>query len=132
MSVLAGRAATATLVVGVLIASCGSAGHLRADVGQEPSRPNETPASHKTLRSYTVAAIGDSLTDPRSGGGKYLDHLRSRCPKSRFDAYGKGGDMVNQMRSRFAKDVFGEGAPPDAAPKPPYSHVIVFGGVNDL
>jgi lysophospholipase L1-like esterase len=73
----------------------------------------------------TVAAIGDSLTDARSGGGKFLDVLREKCPLSRFDNYGKGGQMVNQMRRRFADDLFG----PD---KPAYTHVIVFGGVNDL
>jgi lysophospholipase L1-like esterase len=72
-----------------------------------------------------VAAMGDSLTDPRSNGGKYLDVLRQRCPKSRFDSYGKGGEMVNQMRHRFAGEIFGDG-------KPAYTHVIVFGGVNDL
>jgi lysophospholipase L1-like esterase len=72
-----------------------------------------------------VAAMGDSLTDARSHGGKFLDLLRERCPKSRFDNYGKGGQMVNQMRRRFAADLFG----PD---KPAYTHVIVFGGVNDL
>jgi lysophospholipase L1-like esterase len=72
-----------------------------------------------------VAAIGDSLTDARSHGGKYLDLLRERCPKSRFDNYGKGGQMVNQMRRRFADELFGPG-------RPAYTHVIVFGGVNDL
>jgi lysophospholipase L1-like esterase len=82
-------------------------------------------------RSYVVAAVGDSLTDPRSGGGRYLDVLRKRCPKSRFDAYGVGGEMVSHMRARFARDVLGE--PADAkSPKPRYTHVIVFGGVNDL
>ncbi|HEY3820340.1 MAG TPA: GDSL-type esterase/lipase family protein [Polyangiaceae bacterium] len=72
-----------------------------------------------------VAAMGDSLTDPRSNGGKYLEVLRRRCPKSRFDSYGKGGEMVNQMRHRFADEVFAPG-------NPRYTHVIVFGGVNDL
>ncbi len=72
-----------------------------------------------------VAAMGDSLTDARVGGGKFLDLLRKRCPKSQFDNYGKGGEMVNQMRHRFDADVFGPG-------KPAYTHVIVFGGVNDL
>ena len=80
-------------------------------------------------RTYVVAAIGDSLTDPRSGGGLYLRELQSRCPASRFDAYGKGGEMVNQMRRRFGRDVFGD---PGDPPKPRYTHVIVFGGVNDL
>lgn len=72
-----------------------------------------------------VAAVGDSLTDARNAGGKYLDVLRRRCPRSRFDNYGKGGEMVNQMRSRFDRDLFAPG-------KPAYTHVIVFGGVNDL
>jgi lysophospholipase L1-like esterase len=72
-----------------------------------------------------VAAIGDSLTDPRARGGKYLDVLRARCPESRFDSYGVGGQMVNQMRRRFDADLFATG-------KPAYTHVIVFGGVNDL
>jgi lysophospholipase L1-like esterase len=72
-----------------------------------------------------VAAMGDSLTDARGGGGKYLDVLRQRCPGSRFDNYGKGGQMVNQMRSRFDGEIFAPG-------KPAYTHVIVFGGVNDL
>lgn len=79
-------------------------------------------------RTFTVAAIGDSLTDAKSHGGGYLDYLRKKCPKSRFDNYGKGGEMVNQMRKRFARDVLGEGVPD----KPAYTHVLVFGGVNDL
>lgn len=74
---------------------------------------------------YVVAAMGDSLTDARSHGGKFLDVLRARCPRSRFDNYGKGGEMVNQMRRRFDEELFGPG-------KPAYTHVIVFGGVNDL
>lgn len=78
---------------------------------------------------YAVAAMGDSLTDPKVHGGKYLDYLRKRCPKSRFDSYGIGGEMVNQMRKRFAHDVLNDPPSPD---KPAYSHVIVFGGVNDL
>jgi lysophospholipase L1-like esterase len=78
-----------------------------------------------TRAPVVVAAMGDSLTDARSGGGKFLDALRERCPKSRFDNYGKGGEMVNQMRRRFGDDLFAPG-------KPAYTHVIVFGGVNDL
>lgn len=83
----------------------------------------------ETKRVYRVAAVGDSLTDPESHGGKYLDYLRERCPHSRFDAYGKGGEMVNQMRRRFAEDVFGTPSDPK---RPAYGQVIVFGGVNDL
>jgi lysophospholipase L1-like esterase len=89
---------------------------LAGEAHAEPP-PSRTPV--------VVAAMGDSLSDPRVGGGKYLDVLRKRCPQSRFDSYGKGGEMVNQMRHRFDADIFG----PD---RPVYTHVIVFGGVNDL
>jgi lysophospholipase L1-like esterase len=82
-------------------------------------------------KRFAVAAIGDSLTDAKSHGGKFLDYLRERCPGSQFDNYGKGGQMVNQMRKRFAADVLGEPAVP-GSPKPSYTHVIVFGGVNDI
>lgn len=58
-----------------------------------------------------------------------MKFLADRCPESRFDSYGVGGEMVNQMRRRFARDVLG--IPPDPG-KPHYTHVIVFGGVNDL
>lgn len=75
-------------------------------------------------RRYVVAAIGDSLTDSRSNGGKYLDYLAKRCPESRFDNYGVGGDMVNQMRRRFERDL--------PIKRSAYTHLIVFGGVNDL
>src|SRR5579872_5040513 len=85
----------------------------------------DAPAVASTPAPFVVAAMGDSLSDPRVGGGKYLDVLRKRCPLSRFDSYGKGGEMVNQMRRRFAGDIFAPG-------KPRYTHVIVFGGVNDL
>ena len=72
-----------------------------------------------------MAALGDSLTDYRSHGGGYLRHLEKRCPESEFVSYGKGGDMVNQIRRRFEAEVL---------PEPPgrFTHVIVFGGVNDL
>jgi lysophospholipase L1-like esterase len=96
--------------VSALVAVVGGLGEARADDARAP---------------VVVAAMGDSLTDVKVGGGKYLDVLRRRCPRSRFDSYGKGGEMVNQMRARFANDIFGAG-------KPPYTHVIVFGGVNDL
>lgn len=84
--------------------------------------PTERPVARRT---YVVAAIGDSLTDFRAHGGGYLKALQERCPESRFESFGKGGDMVNQMRKRLEKDVL-------AAPSVPYTHLIVFGGVNDL
>jgi len=64
------------------------------------------------------------LTDARSGGGKYVSYLAKHCPQSQFDNYGKGGDMVNQMRRRFERDVLSSSTP--------YTHLLVFGGVNDL
>jgi lysophospholipase L1-like esterase len=106
-------------------------GPVRADAptgGSAPAAPGDAPAPAK--RVYAVAAVGDSLTDARSGGGKYLGYLSRRCPESRFDNHGKGGEMVNQMRRRFARDVLGEGAPAGEAPAT--THVIIFGGVNDL
>jgi lysophospholipase L1-like esterase len=91
--------------------------------------PSAQPLSALAVQSpreaYVVAATGDSLTDARSRGGRFLDVLRKRCPGSRFDNYGKGGEMVSQMRKRFDADMF-------AAGKPHYTHIIVFGGVNDL
>jgi lysophospholipase L1-like esterase len=94
-----------------------------------PTPSDSAPAEPKNAlvpkRSYAVAALGDSLTDFRSRGGGYLRFLHERCPESRFDSYGKGGDMVNQMRRRMANELF------DHAPVT-YTHLIVFGGVNDL
>ena len=80
------------------------------------------PVPSRSSRRYAVAALGDSLTDPRSGGGGYLEGLRRACPKSRFDGYGIGGQMVNQMRRRLAPIIAGGR----------YTHLLVFGGVNDL
>jgi lysophospholipase L1-like esterase len=74
---------------------------------------------------YVVGAIGDSLTDEKVGGGKYLAFLREKCPQSTFIAKGKGGEMVNQMRKRFARVLFGPA-------QPAYTHILVLGGVNDL
>jgi lysophospholipase L1-like esterase len=94
--------------------------------------PADAPRSDAAARRrYVVAAIGDSLTDPRSHGGGYLKLLGERCPASRFDNYGVGGQMVNQMRRRFARDVLGEPPDPDH-PKPRYSHLLVLGGINDI
>ncbi len=89
------------------------------------------PHRAKVKRRYVVAAVGDSLTDPQSRGGKYLQWLQRRCPKSRFDNYGVGGEMIKQMRRRFARDVLGQPPDPDD-PKPKYTHVIILGGINDI
>ena len=71
-----------------------------------------------------MAAIGDSLTDPRSHGGGYLDYLKTRCPTLEVDNFGKGATMVNQMRRSFDAQVAGSGKQ--------YTHLVIFGGVNDL
>ena len=139
-----GYACAAALLGAVILLRCASAGQPPArehdPAASSPMLPAASPAASPEAGApaaaegpvrYAVAALGDSLTDPRSQGGKYLDYLRERCPNSRFDGFGKGGEMVNQMRRRFARDVFGD--EPDAAPRTgAYTHVIVFGGVNDL
>jgi lysophospholipase L1-like esterase len=81
-------------------------------------------------RRYVVAAVGDSLTDTRAGGGKYLKALAERCPDSRFDAYGIGGQRTDHMRWRLTEDLFGRSTPWFNRPR--YTHVIILGGVNDL
>ena len=82
------------------------------------------PAPPAAKQKVVVAALGDSLTDAKSAGGRYLEVLQKRCPESRFDNFGKGGDMVNQMRRRFEQSVLPSGTD--------YTHLVVFGGVNDL
>ena len=72
-----------------------------------------------------VALIGDSITDFRVFGGGYVRYLEERCPASRFTNYAKGGAMVNQMRARFEAELAHE-------PRGIFSHVVIFGGVNDL
>ncbi len=79
-------------------------------------------------RRYSVAAIGDSLSDPKAHGGGYLTYLAAHCKESRFDTYGKGGNMVSQMKQRFARDVLGEGG----EARPEYTHMLVLGGIADI
>jgi DNA-binding transcriptional LysR family regulator len=93
-----------------------------------PTAPSTASVAPRPKRRYAVAAIGDSLSDPKAHGGKYLETLAARCKESRFDTYGRGGEMVSQMRGRFTRDVFGEGGPP----RPAYTHVLVLGGVADV
>jgi lysophospholipase L1-like esterase len=70
-----------------------------------------------------LLAIGDSLTDPKSHGGGYLRAIERDC-NCTVNNLGRGGDMVNQMRKRLLAHL--------AQSPPSYSHVLVFGGVNDL
>jgi lysophospholipase L1-like esterase len=95
-------------------------------VAVDPKAPEDT------RRRYVVAAIGDSLTDTRVGGGRYMKMLQERCPESRFDAYGVGGQQTRHMRNRIAGDVFGEKLPRWMPERPKYTHLVVLGGVNDL
>jgi lysophospholipase L1-like esterase len=93
--------------------------------GAAPTQRGADRAAPSIPRRYQVAVIGDSLTDYRGGGGGYVRMLRKLCPESQFDNYGIGGQMTNQMRRRFQRDVLGLN-------KPAYDTVVIFGGVNDL
>ncbi len=90
----------------------------------EPEAPPEPVAAPK--RRYVVAALGDSITDAKNGGGGFLEVLRKACPKSVFHNFGKGGDMTNQMRRRLENEI----APQLASLK--VDTLLVYGGVNDL
>lgn len=86
----------------------------------------EAPVPPARRRRYVIAALGDSLTDKRSGGGGYLDVVAEACPRSVIDNFGKGGDMVNQMRRRFEQELL------PLAEKRGYTDLVLYGGVNDL
>src|SRR5210317_450497 len=104
MSRVGARSALATIGAGLLAAclalgaaaavggeACAPRAH--AALGAAASASASASAKPRPKRRYVVAAMGDSLTDPRSFGGKYLKLLRKRCPKSRFDSYGVGGQI---------------------------------------
>jgi lysophospholipase L1-like esterase len=81
------------------------------------------PVSSSEPRLCRVALVGDSLTARAAGGGLYVGYLEQRCPQSQFVNFAKGGAMVNQMRRKLETGVLvGAG----------FTHMIVFGGVNDL
>src|SRR5690606_28850101 len=88
----------------------------------ESAEPRE-PALPK--KRYVVAALGDSITDARVGGGGYLNVLRESCPESVFLNFGKGGDMTNQMRRRFESDI----RPQIGSQQ--INTLLLYGGVND-
>jgi lysophospholipase L1-like esterase len=92
---------------------------------EAPALAQPPPPEPPAKRAYVVAVIGDSITDFRSHGGGYVRTLASMCPKSRFDGYGVGGQRASDLRARFQEELFARG-------KPPYTHVIIEGGVNDL
>lgn len=103
-----------------------------------PAASSSAPPTSRRTR-YVLAAIGDSFTDPRSHGGIYLKLLAERCPRSRFESFGVGGNMVNMMRRRFLRDVYGEvgGADDpaaltdDAPTNRRWTHVLILGGLGD-
>jgi lysophospholipase L1-like esterase len=84
------------------------------------------PAAVPAKRTYKVAALGDSITDERVGGGTYLHLLAQLCPGSRFENFGKGGDMTNQMRRRFESDILPRALAGE------FDTLLYYGGVNDL
>ncbi len=85
----------------------------------------EVPSPSRRVTPCNVALVGDSLTDFRVHGGGYVHYLEQRCPASHFENFAKGGAMVNQMRRWFEASVMSD------APGT-FTHVVVFGGVNDL
>lgn len=91
-----------------------------------PPAPDADPPPQPAKRRYVVAALGDSITDSRVGGGGYLHYLESACPESRFVNFGKGGDMTNQMRKRWQRDILPQQESLEL------NTLLVFGGVNDL
>lgn len=96
-----------------------------------PAAPDASDAARPTEKAaLRVAILGDSLSDGRVGGGGYWKYVKQQCPQSQFDDFGKGGDMVNMMRARFFRDVMNEDGRSVAGVR--YTHVVVFGGVNDL
>ena len=86
----------------------------------EPSAEND---GNGITQPCVVLAIGDSLTDPKSAGGGFLTGLTQQC-NCQVVNLGKGGDMVNQMKTRLLAHL--------ANSSNHYSDVLVFGGVNDL
>ncbi len=91
-----------------------------------PPAPNAVAPPARTPAPCRVALIGDSLTDFRPGGGGYVRYLEKRCPLSTFTNFAKGGAMVNQMRARQLE------AGVSSEPSSRFTHLVVFGGVNDL
>lgn len=90
-----------------------------------PSPSSPSPSAPEPKQAYRIAAVGDSLTDKRSFGGGYLDYVQKRCPETRIDNFAQGGHMLNQIRRRFENTVHNQ-------PHGTYTHVVVWGGVNDL
>ncbi len=107
-------------------ASSHSASSLPASSHSASARSAGGPRAAAPKRRYVVAALGDSITDQRVGGGGYLRKLRELCPQSEFLDFGKGGDMTNQMRRRFEAEIV------PLAQSGRLTTLLLYGGVNDL
>jgi lysophospholipase L1-like esterase len=95
-----------------------------ANRGNQEKSGGSTLAEAPSSRARcNVLAVGDSLTDPRSTGGGYLEPLRRQCD-CEVTNIAKGGAMVNQIRARLLTHLAEGGAR--------YTDIVVFGGVNDL
>lgn len=81
------------------------------------------PLPSGSRRPCRLLAAGDSLTDPRSGGGGYLELAQRSCG-CEVTNLGQGGAMVNQIRRRLLAHLEASGEL--------YTHAVIFGGVNDL
>jgi lysophospholipase L1-like esterase len=103
-----------------------SPSHVHDAENNAPAHAAEPDVASAAKKRYVVAALGDSITDARVGGGGYLKVLREKCPQSVFLNFGKGGDMTNQMRRRFELDI----RPQVSAQQ--INTLLVYGGVNDL
>lgn len=99
-----------------------------AEDPKPPPPPEPAPAKEPEPppRRYVVAVLGDSITDAKVGGGGYLEVLREACPRSQFINFGKGGDMMNQMRRRFEREILPQ------VKSQNIDTLLVYGGVNDL
>ncbi len=93
-------------------------------LAESPERPEN--AAPPPGRVYRAAVLGDSISDEKVGGGRYLAYLRKACPKSSFYDFGKGGDMTNQMLVRLERDLL------PARERLGLDTLVVLGGVNDL
>jgi len=125
--------APAPVVASAAAAASATAASATGSASSEPSpAPTANAPAHE--ERYVVAAMGDSLTDPKSHGGKYLDVLRRKCPESQFDSFGVGGNMVNQMRKRLLPRVFGAETKTTTGTdkRLTYTHLLVLGGINDI
>ena len=105
----------------MLAAGIGAGALLATSAAAEP----ETTRTARRGQAPHLIVLGDSLSDPKVAGGGYLQPVLKACSGARIDNHAKGGFMLNQIRRRFEQKVL-PSLPASA------SHLLVFGGVNDL